>query len=320
MEKRLAWVLPLLCNQSDRSQGRNEQTDQIRRRSIRNGRQVFAENVLWGIENPEDKPLNLLEELVWAKEREIEVKRQRMPLPLMKSRLEKSDAGPTRDLESALSKLPSGECTLFFRYVRCSPEDTESAPTLANVAAEKNDAKAIVVNTESRHFYGNYEDIRSIRQVVPCPVICQDIFVYPWQLYDARFFQADACVLIMKILGLKDTLYFSKATSLLGMAPIIEVHDSSEIELLLDAKRRQRDHGQIRFLLLAKRDLNSLAPSMSDSEALLVKFAQDAKHLGIRLMIELPREQAPNATLLRDLDELGADAVLASAMREDRPL
>ncbi|KAF6005215.1 hypothetical protein CCYA_CCYA01G0308 [Cyanidiococcus yangmingshanensis] len=316
----LAWVLPLTCSQEEYSQGKKEKIEQVRRRSIRNGRQVYAENVLWGVEGLEEEPRNLLEELVWAKEREIEVRRQRMPLALMKSRLEKSDVGPTRNLDAIFSERASGESALFFRYQRCSPEDTESAPTLAAVAAEKNDAKAIVVNAESRHFYGNYEDIRRVHETVACPVICHDIFVYPWQLYDARFHRADACVLITKVLGLKDTIYFAKATSLLGMAPIIEVHDVPEIESLLDAKQRQRDDGQVRFLLFAKRDLNSLVPSLDDTTALLSRFAQDAKHLGIRLMIELPRERAPNAALLQELGEHGADAVLASAMRDDRPL
>jgi len=320
MPLRLSWIVSLRCNHSERSEGSNEAVDQIRRRSIRNGRQVFAENVVWGVENPEDKPRNLLEELVWAKEREIEVRRQRMPLYLMKSRLEKSDVAPVRDLNSVFWDSAGPESVLFFQYQRCSPEDTESAPILANVAEEKNDARAVVVNAESRRFYGSYEDIRRVHEVVRCPVICKDIFVYPWQLYDARFYQADACVLIMKVLGLKDTLYFAKASVALGMAPIIEVHDAAELDALLTAKRQHSDDGRISILLLAKRDLDSLVPMLSDSEALLERFAPEARRLGLRVIVELPREHAPNASLLRGLRDRGADAVLASTMRDDRAL
>jgi indole-3-glycerol phosphate synthase len=64
-------------------------------------------------------------------------------------------------------------------------------------------------------------------------LLCKDFIIYPYQIYLARSYGADAVLLIAAILSDQDLQYFVKIANALSMTPLIEVHTLSELDRVL---------------------------------------------------------------------------------------
>lgn len=86
-------------------------------------------------------------------------------------------------------------------------------------------AAAISVLTEPRHWGGSIDDLRAVRAAVKVPVICKDVIVDEYQVYEARAAGADAVLLIAEALD-DGRLHALLATiARLGMEALVEAHD-----------------------------------------------------------------------------------------------
>lgn len=96
-------------------------------------------------------------------------------------------------------------------------------------------AAAISVLTDTQYFQGSLEDLESISNRVPLPVLRKDFILSDKQISEARHFGASAILLIVRILSLtqlQDLLAFAKE---LGMESLVEVHSEEEAGLALEA-------------------------------------------------------------------------------------
>ena len=94
---------------------------------------------------------------------------------------------------------------------------------------------AISVLTDGDHFGGSRADLESVRAAVGVPVLRKDFIVDAVQVYEARAMGADAVLLIVRVLEdgpLRDLLALAGE---LGMAALVETHDSRELERALGA-------------------------------------------------------------------------------------
>jgi indole-3-glycerol phosphate synthase len=108
---------------------------------------------------------------------------------------------------------------------------------LARVYAESG-ASAISVLTDARYFHGSLADLETARAAVDIPVLRKDFIVDEYQLYEARTHQADAVLLIVRILSdarLRDYLALARS---LGLGVLTEVHDEAELDRALAADAR----------------------------------------------------------------------------------
>ncbi len=144
---------------------------------------------------------------------------------------------PARDLERALSVEA---ISLIAEIKRATPSQGSldldlDAARLAR-AYEEGGAAAISVLTEPDYFKGSLEDLQAAR-VADLPLLRKDFVVDPFQLLEARAAGADSALLIARVVGdrLRSLVRGSRA---LGMEPLIEVFDESELELAADADAR----------------------------------------------------------------------------------
>jgi len=101
----------------------------------------------------------------------------------------------------------------------------------------ENGAAAISCLTDS-DFKGNLDYLRRISQAVGLPVLRKDFIKDPAQIYETRWFGADAVLLIAVILSKQQIdEYISRAYEL-GMDCLVEVHDRSELEKVLDTRAK----------------------------------------------------------------------------------
>lgn len=92
------------------------------------------------------------------------------------------------------------------------------------------------VLTEPDFFGGSLEDLRTARGACDLPVLRKDFVIDPYQVAEARASGADAVLLIVAaIAGGGLLLELISACSDLGMAALVEVHSSDELEVALDA-------------------------------------------------------------------------------------
>ena len=181
-----------------------------------------------------------LDKIVASKKEDVERAKRRLPLKELKRLI--PDLPPTRNFKDALSqqrgrrKFP---VRIIAEIKKASPskgiirEDFD--PLQIARIYERNGASAISVLTEERFFLGSLNYLKAVRGVTRFPLLCKDFIIDPYQIYQARYYGADAVLLITALLEfnkLRDYVRFAKRLSL---APVVEVHTASELREALKA-------------------------------------------------------------------------------------
>jgi len=205
---------------------------QIRRRPPNPA--VAVQELRYQIQAPDAKPRNILEEIVWHKETEVDQRRERLPLVELQRQV--AELPPARDFVAALHRGLT-QPALIAEVKKASPSKGVLRPDFDPVAIaqayEAAGATCLSVLTDEKFFQGSFEYLQQIRQQVNLPLLCKDFVLYPYQMYLARAQGADAVLLIAAILSDKDLQYFLKIAQVLGMSALVEVHTLAEMDRVL---------------------------------------------------------------------------------------
>jgi indole-3-glycerol phosphate synthase len=182
----------------------------------------------------EDQAQNILEQIVWYKDGEIEKEREFFPIARLKKQLHV--APPVQDFRGALVESPH-PVALIAEIKKASPskgllrEDFDAVEIA--IAYDQGGADALSVLTDQNFFQGSFENLARVREAVPRPTLCKDFILSPYQIYKARSHGADAILLIVAVLSDQDLKYLGKIARSLGMAVLVEVHDLEELDRAL---------------------------------------------------------------------------------------
>ncbi|MBD2522657.1 MULTISPECIES: indole-3-glycerol phosphate synthase TrpC [unclassified Nostoc] len=183
---------------------------------------------------PDSAPNNILEEIVWQKEVEYDLMREKVPLQELRKQV--LTAPPTRDFVAALRQGKT-KPALITEVKKASPskgvfrEDFD--PVAIAQSYQQGGASCLSVLTDVKFFQGSFENLAKIRAAVDLPLLCKEFIIYAYQIYLARIHGADAILLIAAILGDQDLKYFLKIANNLKMAALIEVHSLAELDRVL---------------------------------------------------------------------------------------
>jgi indole-3-glycerol phosphate synthase len=99
-------------------------------------------------------------------------------------------------------------------------------------------ASAISVLTENRRFGGTLADFELVREEISIPLLRKDFLVSEYLILETRAFGADIALLIVAALDESQVRDYYNLVLELGMTPLVEVHNRSELEqaMNLDAK------------------------------------------------------------------------------------
>ncbi len=205
---------------------------QIRRRSPH---PAIAVSILrYQVAMSDAQAQNILEEIVWYKEVEVEQMREKLPLQELQRQV--LTASPPRDFVGALRQGKT-KPALIAEVKKASPskgvlrEDFD--PVAIAQKYEQGGASCISVLTDQKFFSGSFDNLAKVRNAVDLPLLCKDFVIYPYQMYLARVQGADAVLLIAAILSDQDLQYFIKIANALKMAVLIEVHTLAELDRVL---------------------------------------------------------------------------------------
>lgn len=106
----------------------------------------------------------------------------------------------------------------------------EEEPGKRALLYEKNGAAAVSVLTEEDYFLGRLEDLRGVKSQVKIPVLRKDFIIDEYQIYESRYYGADAVLFITSILTDEKLVEFIKLARSLTLFSLVEVHNGKEMQ------------------------------------------------------------------------------------------
>ena len=270
------------------------------------------------VENAENKPKNILEEIVWYKDVELRERKEKFPLELVRTAL--VNAPPARDFVQALKDqlAETKQPGLIAEVKKASPSKGVIQPNFDPVkiakAYEAGGAACLSVLTDEKFFQGGFENLQYIREAgVTCPLLCKEFIVDAYQIYLARKYGADAILLITAVLSNQDMEYFIKIAHSLNMKCLIEVHTYGEMKRVLDG------NFPIDLLGINNRDLGTFEVSLNVTTDLMNgPLGEEVKRRGITMVGESGIFTIDDVNVLQD-SGVGALLVGESLVKQDTP-
>ena len=143
---------------------------------------------------------------------------------------------PHRDFKAALENASPA---IISELKKASPSKgiltSEYHPAFLAHAYESGGAACLSVLTDKEYFRGSLHDLEAARVAVQIPVLRKDFTVDRLQILEAAAHGADAILLIAAILDTTYLQQFRELAASLGMASLVEVHDSDELAKAIDS-------------------------------------------------------------------------------------
>lgn len=176
----------------------------------------------------------ILDQIVADKKEEIARRQRRVSLAEFRTRAE--SVVPARDFAGALR----GEnIALVAEIKRASPSrgelSADANPLRVAQTYAANGAAAISVLTDKKYFHGTPNDLKGVRVAVDVPILRKDFIIDEYQVYESRALQADAILLIVRILTDAQLRDYLALTHSLTMHALVEIHDEADLARALNA-------------------------------------------------------------------------------------
>lgn len=128
----------------------------------------------------------------------------------------------------------------------------------------KHYASAISVLTDEKYFQGSFDFLPIVSQIAPQPILCKDFIIDPYQIYLARHYQADACLLMLSVLNDDEYRQLAAVAHSLNMGVLTEVSNEEELEraIALGAKVVGINNRDLRDLSIDLNRTRQLAPRL----------------------------------------------------------
>jgi len=208
----------------------------------------------------------ILEKIIEAKEDEV-------------ARL--SRVRPLQELKHAIADLPSPSnffkaisgrgCAVIAEIKRRSPskgtlrEDFD--PVRIALIYEENGAAAVSVLTDRVFFSGADTHLADISRSVHLPLLRKDFIIDLYQIYETRYLQADAILLIVGILEKEQLREYVSFAQSLGLSVLCEVHTERELEKALASEAK--------IIGINNRDLTTFSVDLNTSLTLAASIPED---------------------------------------------
>ena len=176
----------------------------------------------------------MLERIVESTRDDVARRRELVPLAALEAAL-----GQRPEPRPFAEALTRPGISVIAEHKRRSPSagTIREGATVADVVAayERGGAAAVSILTEGPHFAGSLDDLREARDSCHLPVLRKDFIVDPYQVYETAAAGADALLLIVAALSLRELTELNAEAQALDLDVLVEVHDERELEYALDA-------------------------------------------------------------------------------------
>ena len=180
---------------------------------------------------------DILQRILAVKTEEIAAVKAARPLAVV--RAEAGAAAEPRDFIGALrAKIATGDAAVIAEIKKASPSQgvlrEEFDPAAIAASYAKHGAACLSVLTDAQFFQGSAGHLKQARAACGLPVLYKDFMLESYQVYEARALGADCILLIVAALDAARMRELEAVAQSLGMAVLMEVHDSAELERALE--------------------------------------------------------------------------------------
>ena len=225
--------------------------------------------------------MNVLEKIVVDKRQEVTQRITDFPASDFVDSLTKSD----RDFKQALVDDYNNKSAAFIlECKKASPSKgliREHFDLDEICQAYSEYASCVSVLTDEKYFQGEFERLPLVKERLPQPILCKDFFVDTYQVHLARYFGANAILLMLSVLSDKEYQELAEVAKSYDMAILTEVSNEEEMHraVALNAD----------ILGINNRNLRDLSTDLNKTPELIALFDSLA-----------PEEQKQNTVLISE--------------------
>ena len=233
---------------------------------------VRVENLEYAIPHEDSEAKNILEEIVWYKDIEINNFKKSLSLNDLINQIDNLPS--TKGFINGLIRSKNNPAVIA-EVKKASPskgvirEDFDPQKIVS--IYERSGASCISVLTDKKFFQGGFEILKDVRTHTDLPLLCKDFIISPYQIYKARLFGADAILLIAAILKDSDLIYLKKIADQLNLDVLVEVHNHEEMDRVLSLN-------SFKLVGINNRDLKTFQTDLKVSFDLMNKYSDYSTH------------------------------------------
>lgn len=203
----------------------------------------------------------ILKEIILKKKEKILLAKQALSEDEL--RLKVQGLAAARPFIEAISK--PRQISLIAELKKASPSKgvirENFAPAEIAAAYKEAGVQAVSVLTEEDYFLGNLSFINEVKNVIEAPVLRKDFVLEPYQVFESRYYGADAILLIAELLTQETISELVDIASTLGLDCLVEVHTEKELKKVLKLK-------MVSLIGVNNRDLHTLEVDFKTTEKL----------------------------------------------------
>lgn len=212
---------------------------------------------------------DILKEIVAKKKERIALAKAQLPFDVLKEKTASLKVAQ-RQFVKAINK--SGMIALIAEIKKASPSRGVIRPDFnpAQIATvyEESGAEAISVLTEEDYFQGSLSFIQQVKNTVGLPVLRKDFIIDDYQVYESKFYGADAILLIAELLTKERITEILEIAAGLSIDCLIEVSQEKELKKILTLK-------EAKLIGINNRNLHTLQVDFRNTEKLYPLIPKD---------------------------------------------
>ena len=214
---------------------------------------------------------NILDKIVANRRIEIEALKNSKPLASFIDELKPT----TKDMYGALTRTEENpEAGFILECKKASPSKGLIRPDFdVKGICQIYDkyAAAISVLTDEKYFQGHFDYLKLVTETVKCPVLNKDFFVDSYQVYLARYYGADAILLMLSVLSDQEYLELAGIAKQYNLAVLTEIstNDERDRAIKLNAKMIGINNRNLRDLSTDIARTFDFAPTLPDDRIII---------------------------------------------------